>query len=79
MAALENIDDNLSFVLNAIQDVSFHQRPVPKTREFLHYTPRVLVHNSPPVGDHEILVQVKKTGSSFPTVSRQSDDLLDLI
>lgn len=26
-------DDNLSFVLNAIQDVSFQQRPIPKARE----------------------------------------------
>lgn len=28
-------DDNLSFVLNAIDDVSFQQRPVPKARKLL--------------------------------------------
>lgn len=28
-------DDNLSFVLNAIQDVSFQQRPIPKARKLL--------------------------------------------
>ena len=31
-------DDNLSFVLNAIQDVSFQQRPIPKARKFLQST-----------------------------------------
>ena len=28
-------DDNLSFVLNAINDVSFQQRPIPKARKLL--------------------------------------------
>jgi len=28
-------EDNLSFVLNAIQDVSFQQRPIPKARKLL--------------------------------------------
>jgi len=28
-------DDNLSFVLNAIDDVSFQQRPIPNARKLL--------------------------------------------
>jgi hypothetical protein len=59
--AMAGKDDNLSLVLNAIQDVSFQQRPIPKIR-------KVIQHESSQsdslflVGDHEILVEVKKTG-----------------
>lgn len=57
-------DDNLSFVLNAIQDVSFQQRPIPKSRQLIYIHILRLIYCSP-VGEHEILVEVKKTGPSY--------------
>ena len=56
-----NMSDNLSFVLRSIEHVVYEDRPIPEST--LECTTSIFEsHMQKIVSDHDVLVEVKKTG-----------------